>query len=164
MCGRKMKSSEAVKNWQGMWRHQRCNEPRQTQDFVRALPDKETVPFSQPPSINYLQIDLVLPITASLLYTPFIYTDAGNILATDSGLGFTTIAALPFTAFASIPGWVDIQSILWTWQSGGVGIAINSPNTALTTFTLTDITDSGVALCTVTSTEGGVGTATCNIN
>lgn len=48
MCGRKRKSSEMVRNWQGLWRCPEHNEPRQPQDFVRAVPDVQAVPFSQP--------------------------------------------------------------------------------------------------------------------
>lgn len=48
MCGRKRKSSEMVRNWQGMWRCPEHNEARQPQDFVRAVPDVQSVPFAQP--------------------------------------------------------------------------------------------------------------------
>jgi len=49
MCNRKMKASMMVKNWQGMYRCPEHNEPRQPQDFVRAVPDIMSVPWSQPP-------------------------------------------------------------------------------------------------------------------
>lgn len=48
MCGRKRKASEMVRNWQGQWRCPEHNESRQPQDFVRAVPDVQAVPFSQP--------------------------------------------------------------------------------------------------------------------
>lgn len=48
MCGRKRKASQMVRNWQGMWRCPEHNEPRQPQDFVRATPDVQAVPFAQP--------------------------------------------------------------------------------------------------------------------
>lgn len=48
MCGRKRKASQMVRNWQGMWRCPEHNEPRQPQDFVRAVPDVQSVPFAQP--------------------------------------------------------------------------------------------------------------------
>lgn len=48
MCGQKMKFSEAVQNWQGQWRHPRCNEPRHPQDFVHSINSPEmTIPVSQ---------------------------------------------------------------------------------------------------------------------
>jgi hypothetical protein len=48
MCGRKGKSSEMVKNWQGLYRHPWHDEPRQPQDFARGVKDIMTVPFAQP--------------------------------------------------------------------------------------------------------------------
>lgn len=48
MCGKKLKSNEVEKNWQGMYRCHECNEIRHPQDFVTATQDKQTVPFSQP--------------------------------------------------------------------------------------------------------------------
>lgn len=48
MCGRKRKANQMVKNWQGLWRCPEHNEPRQPQDFVRNVPDIQSVPFSQP--------------------------------------------------------------------------------------------------------------------
>lgn len=47
MCGRKRKASEMVKNWQGLYRCKEHNEPRQPQDFVKAVPDIQTPPFTQ---------------------------------------------------------------------------------------------------------------------
>lgn len=49
LCGKKMKASWMVKNWQGTYRCPEHNEPRHPQDFVRAVPDVQTVPWSQPP-------------------------------------------------------------------------------------------------------------------
>ena len=48
MCGRQNKASELVKNWQGMYRCPEHNEPRHPQDFVRAVPDIQTPPWTQP--------------------------------------------------------------------------------------------------------------------
>lgn len=50
-CGKKLKASRAVKNWQGTWRCPEHNEPRQPQDFVRG--DKgegQSAPFVQHPA------------------------------------------------------------------------------------------------------------------
>lgn len=52
MCGRKRKASELVKNWQGMYRCPSHNEPRHPQDFVRATPEEQTPPWTQPPSAD----------------------------------------------------------------------------------------------------------------
>src|SRR6266850_5094243 len=47
MCGRKRKASELVKNWQGQWRCPDHNEPRQSQDYVRGIPEAQTPPWTQ---------------------------------------------------------------------------------------------------------------------
>lgn len=47
MCGRKRKASTLTRNWQGQWRCPEHDEPRQPQDFVRAVPDVQTVPWAQ---------------------------------------------------------------------------------------------------------------------
>lgn len=53
MCGRKRKASELVKNWQGMYRCPEHNDERHPQDFVRAAPDVQTVPYAQIPTQIY---------------------------------------------------------------------------------------------------------------
>lgn len=50
LCGRKLKFSRAVKNWQGYYRCPEHNEPRHPQDFVRATKDVQAVPYSLPPT------------------------------------------------------------------------------------------------------------------
>jgi|SRR5580765_2637634 len=48
ICGTKLKFGDAVRNWQGMWRHVRCNEPRPAQDFVHAINSQEmAIPYPQ---------------------------------------------------------------------------------------------------------------------
>src|SRR3990167_7801756 len=49
MCGRKRTASTLVKKWQGMYRCPDHNEPRHPQEFVRAVPDMQTPPWTQPP-------------------------------------------------------------------------------------------------------------------
>lgn len=49
-CGHKFKASTMLKNWQGYWVCPPHWEARQTQDFVRSIPDVQTPPWSQPPS------------------------------------------------------------------------------------------------------------------
>lgn len=53
MCGRKRKASQLVRNWQGMYRCPEHNEARHPQDFVRAVKEVLTVPWSQPPADSY---------------------------------------------------------------------------------------------------------------
>lgn len=53
-CGRKVKASKTVRNWQGYRVHPEHNEPRQTQDFVRGVPDNQIPPWVQPwPGVVY---------------------------------------------------------------------------------------------------------------
>lgn len=53
-CGFKRKASYLVKNWQGYYVCPEHNEPRQPQDFVRAVPDVQTPPWTQPaPVVMY---------------------------------------------------------------------------------------------------------------
>lgn len=47
-CGRKRKASELRKHWQGYYVCPEHWEPRQTQDFVRSVPDNQTPPWAQP--------------------------------------------------------------------------------------------------------------------
>ncbi|CAB4120888.1 hypothetical protein UFOVP2_48 [uncultured Caudovirales phage] len=47
-CGSKRKASELRKQWQGFWVCQEHWEPRHPQDFVKAVPDNSSVPWSQP--------------------------------------------------------------------------------------------------------------------
>ena len=47
-CGRKRKASTMKRHWQGYWVCPEHWEPRQTQDFVRNVPDVITPPWAQP--------------------------------------------------------------------------------------------------------------------
>lgn len=48
LCGLAFKASELRKHWQGMYRCSSCFEPRHPQDFVRAVADRPTPPWTQP--------------------------------------------------------------------------------------------------------------------
>lgn len=56
MCGRKRKDGELVKNWQGMFRCPEHNEPRHPQEYVRAVPDDQTPPWTQPETDSFAGI------------------------------------------------------------------------------------------------------------
>lgn len=56
MCGRKRKSGDVVKNWQGMWRCPEHNEPRHPQDFVRGAPDTAVPAFVQVNTYNFVGV------------------------------------------------------------------------------------------------------------
>lgn len=47
-CGRKFKASTLIRNWQGYYVCPPHWEARQPQDFVRAVPDIQTPPWTQP--------------------------------------------------------------------------------------------------------------------
>ena len=47
-CGRKRKASTLLRHWQGYFVCKEHWEPRQTQDFVRNVPDNQTAPWAQP--------------------------------------------------------------------------------------------------------------------
>jgi len=47
-CGRKRKASTLKKHWQGYYVCPEHWEARQPQDFVRAIPDVQTPPWTQP--------------------------------------------------------------------------------------------------------------------
>lgn len=51
-CGRKFKASTMMKNWQGYYVCREHWEPRHPQDFVRAVPPEQPVPWSQPQPIQ----------------------------------------------------------------------------------------------------------------
>jgi len=55
LCNGTFKASELRKHWQGMWRCQRCWEPRQPQDFVKAGPPEQPLPFVQPPNDIFIE-------------------------------------------------------------------------------------------------------------
>lgn len=47
-CGRKRKAGDLVRHWQGYYVCPEHWEARQPQDFVRAIPDDQTPPWTQP--------------------------------------------------------------------------------------------------------------------
>ena len=92
MCGRKRKASWLVKNWQGMWRCPEHNEPRQPQDFVRAVPDVQTPPWVQPmPADVFVDLPdyLVVEAYPSSTTDPFGADLQYSILAETSDFIFT---------------------------------------------------------------------------
>lgn len=53
-CGFQFKFNELRKRWDGAYVDDACWEPRQPQDFVRAVRDNPAVPVSRPQNIIYL--------------------------------------------------------------------------------------------------------------
>lgn len=105
-CGRKAKASKMVRNWQGYYVHPEHNEPRQSQDFVRGIPDNQLPPWVQPwPGVVYTyslttigygdgvttQFQLGDGLYATTITTVEV---AGSTVSwTDNGKGLITIAA-----------------------------------------------------------------------
>jgi hypothetical protein len=48
LCGRKRKSGDGVKTWNGLWACREHKEQRNPQDFVRGVKDDQSVPWSRP--------------------------------------------------------------------------------------------------------------------
>ena len=48
VCGTQVKSDEIIKRWDGRLVCRLCFEPRHSLDFIRAIPDNNTVPFVAP--------------------------------------------------------------------------------------------------------------------
>lgn len=51
LCGRKQKSSRAMKTWQGLYVCQHHREVRNPQDFLRGVKDDQSVPWTRPEKI-----------------------------------------------------------------------------------------------------------------
>lgn len=69
---------------------------------------------------------------------------------------------------ATVTGGVAPYTYAWSWQSGGTGITINSPSSAVTSFTASGVTPgqtlTGTALLTVTDNVGQQTTATVPVS
>ena len=60
-CGFKRKASTLVRNWQGYYVCPEHNEPRQTQDFVKGVPNNQLAPWVQPwPNVVYTYTNTVI--------------------------------------------------------------------------------------------------------
>jgi hypothetical protein len=105
-CGFKGKASQMERNWQGYWVHPEHNEPRQTQDFVRGVPDNQTAPWVQPwPAVVYeytnTQIGIGDGVTTQFqlgdgLYATTVtsvYVNGTSVSFTTNGYGLITITA-----------------------------------------------------------------------
>jgi len=90
-CGHKFKASMLRKHWQGMWRCPTCWEPRQPQDFVRAIPDVQTPPWVQPwPADTFVDIPDVI-VTESYVATDDLYgSEMLFAIATETGIPLLT--------------------------------------------------------------------------
>ena len=51
LCGRKQKSSRAMKTWQGLYVCAHHKEVRNPQDFLRGVKDNQSVPWTRPEKV-----------------------------------------------------------------------------------------------------------------
>lgn len=62
-CGRELLASELQKRWDGLMVCSRDWEPRQPQDFVKAIIDHQAIPWSRPePSDSFVSVNSVYTI------------------------------------------------------------------------------------------------------
>lgn len=55
-CGRKRKATELRKDWKGFYVCPEHWETRHPQDFVRAMPENQSVPWSQEPEDTFIGV------------------------------------------------------------------------------------------------------------
>lgn len=100
-CGFKGKASQMVRNWQGYYVHPEHNEPRQTQDFVRGVPDKQIPPWVQP-------------------WPTAIYTYTNNVIG--YGDGVTVKFQLGDGLYTTTVTGVKVGGVTSTWTDNGLGL------------------------------------------
>lgn len=86
LCGRKEKSSKAMKTWDNFRVCQRHKEVRNPQDFVRGVKDNQTVPWSRPEAPDTFVVSnfrlLLEDGVSALLQEPDAFGDSAYILVT----------------------------------------------------------------------------------
>lgn len=171
MCGRKRKASQLVKNWQGQYRCPEHNEPRQPQDFARGIKENMGVPWAQDEQIFFVTFNLTFPavinpnpIVLALNQTDLVTEGVPFLLTTESGQILVTEPGVYLgTALVLLPSYIVPTSYLWSWQTGGVGINIATPNANITQLSTTNPAATGVLQCLITSSLGGQAIPTCNV-
>lgn len=110
-------------------------------------------------TVTTLTTSCALPVSLARVSLPV----ATPMPASLFGTGATDNITSPQEQVTGSGGGAPYQ-FLWTWQSGGAGIGIDSPFTSGTTFTAIgvplDSVYTGVALCTMTDAYGQVTTCT----
>lgn len=90
-CGRKRKASTLVRHWQGYYLCPEHNEPRQPQDFARAVPDNQTPPWVQPMPANvFAQAGVTLygnGYTTPDVYSPYCTPNTVSAVPTQAAPG-----------------------------------------------------------------------------
>ena len=129
------------------------------------------MPWAQTEQIQFTSFPLTFPLSISpngiVLVSgidDLITETTLLILVTEAGIDITTETAFDGVVTAMIPAYIVPTSFLWSWQSGGAGIFIDSPTALSTGLETTNALATGVLLLTVTSSLGGVATATINVS
>jgi hypothetical protein len=183
-CGRKRKANEVVTDDEfarGLWACPEHRDLRHPQEFARGIKEDMSVPKVQPPIIVFTSLNLTFPVgiipPGPLVLTPgslFLITESGVLLTTESGsflvtetgvyIGEVGLVLPPWVSPVSSPFGVYLESVLWSWLSGGSGIIIDSPTSLFTFLTSTDPSASGVLQVQATNSLGEVGTATIQVS
>jgi hypothetical protein len=184
-CGRKRKNTEVLRDDQfarGLWCCPDHRDLRHPQEFARGIKEDMNVPFVQPPIMKFVQLNIdfpigifpPLPLITLVLGSLFITTESFQLITTESGLALVTetgerIAVVivilpPWVSPVQDPFGIYVTSVLWSWESGGVGITIDSPTSLETFLTTTLSSASGVLQVQVTNSLGEVGTASVNVS
>jgi hypothetical protein len=103
---------------------------------------------------------------ARLIFDSIVVASITPTLAQALGFGPATLTTNTVAASAT-GGSGTYVSFAWSWQSGGAGITITSPSTAVTAFSGHIISGAsliGVAQCAITDSSGTVGIATVDVN
>lgn len=113
-CGFKRKASQMEKNWQGYYVCPEHNEPRQTQDFVRGIPDHQTVPWAQPmPATVYTYTNAVIGIGDGVTST---FQFGSGLVNTAVTYNVTTVYlnGIPLTSFFSFL--IDFNGVITIYR------------------------------------------------
>lgn len=121
-CGFKRKGSYLVRNWQGYFVCPEHNEPRHPQDFVKAVPDMQTVPWAQrtpAPTYSYTQTPTY----------PFLGDGVNKQFQSGDGLYTTSVTAV-FLNGSSVGGWTANSVGLITFTTApGAHVQVTSSGT-----------------------------------
>jgi hypothetical protein len=170
ICGRKLKADESVRNWAGQWRHIRCNEPRQVQDFVRGVPDDQSVPFSQPLTTIFTTVNATFP--AKINPNPVLLTSLAltvldenslNVLD-ENGQTINSEGGETGSAQVILPDWVNPTEFQWSWASGGVGITLLGSNESTVYLTAASGPVGGIIQCLITNNLNGTALVTAVVS
>lgn len=95
-CGKKFKASTLKRHWQGYYVCPAHWEPRQTQDFVRAVPDNMSVPWAQPQPADTFGLSCTLDGSSSVpgLATPGCMIPGRHFYYSDQYPLFCTLATV----------------------------------------------------------------------